>query len=74
MSVPATHFLLFEMLFCVTLGRSCSYGVYMAMGHHSICQSISSVDVLFLNNFPHLFNIFILENDVENAPKTHESS
>ena len=50
-------FLLFEMLFCVTLGRSCSYGVYMAMGHNSICKPISSVDVLFLNHYPHLFNI-----------------
>ena len=48
----------------------------MAMGHNSICKSISSVDVLFLNNYNiHICLIFfILENDVENAPKTPESS
>ena len=68
-------FLLFEMLFCVTLGRSCSCGVYMAMAW-DIIPFVSPYLVLMCY-FSIIIQIclifFILENGVENTPKTPES-
>ena len=42
----------------------------MAMGYNSICQSISSVDVLFLNHYPDLFNIFLFLKELSHLKKT----